>query len=185
MKMKRIIWVGGTLVLLLLIAFTVLSVNGERMFRLRSSARKQWKAKALGEIVERIKDTRGLSNELTHLRAEMGTDVESGWIGTNLLVMTNGEWLLYRNKCVKEAEHIHDLFLARGSDGKWYYSTFHFCIGMSTLRGDMFGRSRPGSIAEFTQAYSAPEFDGHSDDGLKKTWPFKNWQTNLISQPRQ
>ena len=55
MKAKRMIWIGGTLVCLLAVVFTVLSMNGERMFRLRSFARKQWKEKALIEIAERAK----------------------------------------------------------------------------------------------------------------------------------
>lgn len=88
MKAKRLIWVGGTLVCVLAIAFTFLSVRGERMFRLRSAARKHWKETALTEIAQRAKDYCGLSNELNQLRAEMATYSEAGWIGTNLLVVS-------------------------------------------------------------------------------------------------
>jgi hypothetical protein len=103
----------------------------------------------------------------------MATDAETGWIGTNLLVMTNGEWLAYQNKCVKEPGHIHDLFLAQGSDGKWYFSTFHFCTRMITLHGRMYGEEDHGSIAEFVRTYAVRQFDGKSDDCLEKTWPAK------------
>jgi hypothetical protein len=95
--------------------------------------------------------------------------------------MTNGEYLVYAHIDAKEDGRIHDIFIARGSDGKWYYSTFHFCIGMVTLAAEVLGPGWNGSISEFATAYSAHEFDGHSDECLKKTWPFKGWQKNLES----
>src|SRR5258705_13844255 len=106
-----------------------------------------------------------MTNEITRLRLEAAQDPERGWVGTNLLVMTNGDWLLYQNNCVKEPSHLHDLFLARGSDGKWYYSTFHFCVDMIVLRAGMWADQpdAPGSLAEFVKTYAVREFDGKSD----------------------
>jgi hypothetical protein len=170
--MKKKLLIGAGAFLLICIAVFVLSPNPQEK-RLRAPERKQWKETSLTEIAERAKDFRGVSNELARLRSEMATDVETGWIGTNLLVMTNGEWLLYQNKCAKEPGHIHDLFLAQGSDGKWYFSTFHFCISMITLHGRMYGEEDHGSIAEFVRTYAVRPFDGKSDDCLEKTWPVK------------
>ncbi len=87
-----------------------------------------------------------------------------------IIVMTNGQWMAYRNVCAKEKEGIPDLFLGRGSDGRWYYSTYHFCIRMIVLK-DMLGQ--PESLAQFVQEGFLREFDGHSDECLKKTWPLK------------
>jgi len=114
-----------------------------------------------------------ISNEIAVLHAEAASRSGDGWVGTNILLMTNGEWFVYENNCVKEPSHIHDLFLARGSDGKWYYSTFHFCIEMITLRGEVLGEAKRASLAEFADAYALHEFDGKSDNCLKKTWPIK------------
>jgi hypothetical protein len=83
--------------------------------------------------------------------------------------MTNGEWMAYRNVCAKEEDRIADLVIGRGSDGKWYYSTFHFCIGMLNLRT----MEQPESLPRFQTEYFLQEFDGHSDECLKKTWPPK------------
>lgn len=90
------------------------------------------------------------------------------WISEDLIVMTNGQWIAYRNVCQKEGERIPDLFLGRGSDGRWYYSTYHFCVRMLNLK-DVMGQ--PKSLTEFRQTYYLREFDGHSDECLKEPRP--------------
>ena len=58
------------------------------------------------------------------------------------------------------------LFLAHGTDHKWYYSTYHFCSRLSSL-----GVEEPaGSISEFAERFHLREFDGISDECLKRTW---------------
>ena len=84
-----------------------------------------------------------------------------------MILMRKGEWLAYTNVCRKQDRHIYDLFLARGSDGRWYYSTYHFCIGMIVLRME----EQPEDLAEFARTYFLRTFDGRSDDCLQKTWP--------------
>ena len=81
--------------------------------------------------------------------------------------MKNGDWIAYASRCSKEDWRIRDIFIGRATDGKWYYSTFHFCRGMLTLRVE----DRPESLDKFITAYSLREFDGRSDECLKKTWP--------------
>jgi hypothetical protein len=179
---KKLLMGVGAFLLVCVVVLALLPNPEER--RLRAPERKQWKEQALARIRAVSSDQQVISNEIASLHAEVATQTGDGWKGTNVLLMTNGEYLVYSQLCGKEDHRIHGIFIAHGSDGKWYYSTFHFCIGMVTLRGEIFGRSRVGSIAEFTQAYSAHEFDGRSDDCLKKTWPFKNWQTNLNSEPK-
>ena len=90
------------------------------------------------------------------------------WISEDLIVMTNGQWIAYRNVCQKEAEQIPDMFLGLGSDGRWYYSTYHFCVRMINLK-DVMGQ--PKSLTEFSKIYYLREFDGHSDECLKETRP--------------
>ena len=112
---------------------------------------------------------------------EASNQTGDGWIGTNVLLMTNGEYMVYSQLCSKQNPRIHDIFIAHGSDGRWYYSTFHFCVGM-LVATTMDVNGPPGSIAEFSRKYSAHEFDGRSDECLKKTWPFKGGRR--ISIPR-
>jgi len=61
---------------------------------------------------------------------------------------------------------VDHLFLAHGSDGRWYYSTYHFCNSMAAAAPDP-----PGSIQEFVSQYAVREFDGKSDVCLQHTWP--------------
>lgn len=89
------------------------------------------------------------------------------WLSERLIVMRNGDWLAYANICRKQDRHIYDLFLARGSDGQWYYSTYHFCIGMVVLRME----EQSDDLAGFAKMYYLRTFDGQSDECLQKTWP--------------
>ncbi len=171
MRKKWIVWSGAFLVVCV-IALTLLPSPKER--RLRAPERKQWKEQALTRINAHSRNVQMISNEVAVLHAEAQTGSGDGWIGTNLVLMTNGEHLLYAHIDAKEERRISDLFIARGSDGKWYYSTFHFCIGMITLRGEILGPSKRGSIREFASEYALLEFDGRSDECLKQTWPVKH-----------
>ena len=81
--------------------------------------------------------------------------------------MTNGEFLVFAFRHGFNDEFVDHLFLAHGSDGRWYYSTYHFCNQMAAVITD----EPPGSIAEFTRRYSVREFDGKSDICLQPTGP--------------
>lgn len=133
--------------------------------RLDARARRHWKEEALAKMQQRIGDEPWLAAELERLKpappVEMG-----GWVGDEILVMKNGEWIICQNICSKQNWRIHDLFLGRGSDGKWYYSTFHFCVGKCVLGVER----RPDSLSEFVDAYWLKPFDGRSDKCLKETW---------------
>ncbi|MBI5384024.1 MAG: hypothetical protein HZA90_04985 [Verrucomicrobia bacterium] len=136
--------------------------------RLHAPARKQWKEKAIGDITRRISDPNWLASQRNKLKAEAAADAEN-WFTDQLIPLGNSEWIAYAAKCSKEDSRIHDIFIGRGSDGKWYYSTFHFCIGMLDLRVE--GQSE--SLTNFIEKYYVREFDGRSDDCLEKTWPPK------------
>jgi hypothetical protein len=172
MKRKWIVWIG-IFALIGVVTLALLPNPQER--RLRAPERKEWKEQALARVNAFSRNTQLISNEVAILHDEAKAEPGDGWIGTNLVLMTNGEYLVYAHIDAKQDRRIHDLFLARGSDGKWYYSTFHFCIGMITLRmgGGFMGEGRHGSIREFASEYALHEFNGLSDECLKKTWPVK------------
>lgn len=129
-----------------------------------------WKNRAVAEISRQAKDPAWLATELASMRSATNSPIESdAWLSRNLIVMTNGDWVAYRNICRKQNFWIRDLFIGRGSDGHWYYSTYHFCINMFVLSG--MSKGQPASIAEFTKSYDVRQFDGQSNECLKSTRP--------------
>ncbi len=163
--MKRLIAIASVLLALLVMAAVVIATR----FAPSASARKAWKEKSIAEISSRINDSAWVTNELAQIRARGTNDPSDsdGWLSERLIVMRNGDWLAYANICQKEDRRIQDLFLARASDGRWYYSTFHFCKGMIVLRMEEQSEDLPA----FASAYYLHSFDGHSDQCLQKTWP--------------
>lgn len=155
----------GTAMCFCAAAIVIVIIVG-RPERLDSKARRQWKDHAIVQIAKQTGDATTLVKEIEAMKT---TPVESEWdtwISADLIVMTNGQWMAYRNVCQKEAERIPDLFLGLGSDGRWYYSTYHFCVRMINLK-DVVGQ--PGSLKEFITTCALKEFDGHSDDCLRPT----------------
>jgi hypothetical protein len=144
--------------------------------RLYGKPRREWKQMAVTDIARRATNSAWLSNEVAAVAAEMAkpTDrFEQAWFSDHLLLMRSGEWMVYTNICSKQNGRIHDLFIGRGSDGKWYYSTFHFCIGMVVLQMGLELEGQPENLQKFVWAYYLREFDGRSDDCLQETWNAK------------
>lgn len=134
---------------------------------LRTKQRRAWKDQAIQKIERRLGDRQALEAEMARIGQAVATGpAQDAWIGDDLLVMKNGDWIACENICRKEDSRIHDLFVGRGSDGKWYYSTFHFCRGKVVLRMEV----QPDSLAQFVDGYWLVPFDGRSDDCLKPTW---------------
>jgi hypothetical protein len=120
-------------------------------------------------IERRVLDSNWLESELRKVRQQSGQDPLE-WISEYLIFAKNGDWIVYESRCVKEPGSIRDIFIGRASDGKWYYSTFHFCVRLLVLKSE----EQPGSLNEFARAYFLRQFDGQSDDCLRQTWPPEN-----------
>jgi len=161
--MKKLLIIAFCSVLLLAVAGVVVFF---RPPSLESSARREWKQKSIAEISARVADPAWPSNELARLSAAR-SDQDESWLSDHMILMRNGDWLAYAGICHKQDRRIHDFFLARGSDGQWYYSTYHFCVGMAVLRVE----EQPQDLAGFARTYFLRTFDGKSDDCLQKTWP--------------
>ena len=162
--MKKKLLILGLLVGVTALVFGLfLTLGGDR---LHTKARKQWKTSAISQIDQKVRDTRWLESELLELKKQVAADSER-WVSENMILATNGDWIVCASKCSKEDWRIHDIFIGRGSDGKWYYSTYHFCIGKLALKME----ENPTSLNDFIQSYSLREFDGQSDACLDKTWP--------------
>jgi len=132
--------------------------------RYHTAARIQWKDTALAELRAEVANEPALKT----LREKKLYD-DNLWVDDTLIHFRNGEWMLYRSQCHKEDWRVHDIFLGRGSDGVWYYSTFHFCRGMSVLQ--MMGPAE--SLEDFKAKCCLASFDGSSEACLNSTWPPK------------
>jgi hypothetical protein len=130
--------------------------------------RSNWKSATLPRLASRSATDDNIRQELETLKTGAGERRE--WAGDHVLLMTNGEYLIYAFRHGFNNGFVDHLFLAHGSDGRWFYSTYHFCNSMVGVRFD----DPPGSINEFATKYSAREFDGKSDEALRHTWPIKN-----------
>lgn len=130
-------------------------------------ARADWKTTTLQRLAGLSLTDESISQDLETLKASQGTKDGQQWAGERVLLMTNGEYLVYASRHGFNSGFADHLFLAHGSDGRWYYSTYHFCNRMVAVMSD----HPPSSIVEFSKTYSALEFDGKSDVCLQRTWP--------------
>jgi hypothetical protein len=162
-KIKRIIIIF--LSVLLLIAALFVGWRATVHYRFER-AREKWKDATLRQLAGM-----SLTNEMIHTELEQikhpTPNLNFGWAHEHVILMTNGEYLVYGWWHGFNSGFVDHLFLAHGTDGKWYYSTFHFCNRLAVLGID----DPAGSIAEFAKRYSVREFDGKSDECLKHTWP--------------
>ncbi len=156
-----------------IVSILLLGVIGVVVFlrppSLQSSARRAWKEKNIADVSARVADPAWPTNEFARLKLQSTNDVsdDASWLSEHIILTRKGEWLAYANSCQKQDGRIPDIFLTRGSDGHWYYSTYHFCIGMVVLRMD----ELPEDLVAFAKTYFLQTFDGQSDDCLQKTWP--------------
>jgi len=134
---------------------------------LRAPARQQWKNHAISLIQHRAADPAWIADQTARLHAIAATRPFANWIADEFLLMKNGDWIICQNVSRKEPAHIQDLFIGLGSNGQWYYSTFHFDAGKAALQSE---GTQPASLLQFVDGYSLRPFDGHSDDSLQSTW---------------
>lgn len=136
---------------------------------LHAPARREWKERSLRDISVQLSNADWATNEITKLKSVKSDDPDSyeNWLSKDLILLQSGEWLAFKNVCRKEEGKIHDLFLAKASDGQWYYSTYHFCKNMISLKMEF----QPKDLTSFTNYFCLQLFDGKSDECLKQTWP--------------
>lgn len=125
--------------------------------------RTAWKTATL----QRLAATSFTKEDIAQDLAPWSTADSQAWTGEHVLMMKNGEYLIFAFRHGFNNGFVDHLFLAHGSNGHWYYSTYHFCNEMVGVRAD----DPPGSIAEFSSRYAVREFDGKSDVCLQHTWP--------------
>ena len=158
---RLVLFLGVPAGLLMLGALALLISN------LRSKHRRaEWMERTLPELAMASFTNASVQKEIEQLRVTIRKE-SLDWTGSKVLLMTNGEALLNAFRHGANNGWPDHLFLARGTDGGWYYSTYHFCNHMAGVSSD----DPPGSIATFTNRYAARRFDGKSRECLSHTWP--------------
>ena len=190
MTTKRKIAIGICSLVVLLLLIPIIGNVRYRLWhheQFYGRPRQDWKELAVSLVARRAKDLTWLTQEIATLKAKPDSQTRGEavpWVSENLIRLRNGEWIVYTNICNKQDGQIHDLFIGQGSEGKWYYSDYHFCIGMYSLAVVDLGQ--PDSIKQFLQTYSLREFDGRSDQCFKETWgrkrPSRLVRQDLISE---
>ena len=151
----------------LLLVALVFGCNAAVQYKYRR-ARTNWKTATLRRLAGTPIPNEQILTEIDQIKYAT-RDMNPGWAHEHVILMTNGEYLVYAWWHGANSGFIDHLFLARGTDGKWYYSTYHFCNSMASIVGE----DPAGSISEFVKRYSVRQFDGKSDECLKHTWPAK------------
>jgi len=128
-------------------------------------ARADWKAATLQRLAGLSVTNEEIRREIAGFKASATPTLR--WTREHVLLMTNGEYLIYAFRHGQNDGSLDHLFLAHASDGRWLYSSFHFCNSMVAIMSD----APPGSIREFEKRYAAREFEGKSNECLKHTWP--------------
>jgi hypothetical protein len=159
---------SGRLIIWLAIPVTIAGVLSGGWLTLRSITSRQrtlWKTGALIRLTALSITNEVINEELKSLKASQGGTNQMEWTGEHVLVMTNGDYIIYEYRHGRNDHFPPHLFLGHCSDGRWLYSSYHFCNGMAMVCPE----DPPGSITEFAKRYSAREFDGKSDECLKET----------------
>ena len=166
----KIILRGAFLCLAALGVIAGLLVGGFRAYWWRyERARAVWKTAALQRLAGVTVTNEDIRRELKELKASPRDGDFQRWTADQVVLMTNGEYIIYAFWHGANSGFVDHLFLGHCSDGRWLYSTYHFCNRMAGADADP-----PGSINEFVTTYAAREFDVKSDVCLKHTWPARN-----------
>lgn len=130
--------------------------------------RRNWKNEAVVEIARLASDRSWITQQTAAIRTSMSETphMDGAWVGDRIVVMGNGEWVVFKNACVHQHQLLGDIFIGKASDGRWYYSSFHFCCDMVVPRMEV----QPADLKTFIKNYCLREFDGESDEAIRQTW---------------
>jgi len=128
-----------------------------------SRERTKWKTEALHRLAQQSFTNEFILHELEQMKSPASPDLT--WANEHVLLMANGEQIVYEYRHGRNIYFPPHLFLGRASNGQWLYSSYHFCNSMAMVQFD----NPPASIADFAKKHSVRTFDGKSDACLKPT----------------
>ena len=163
---RRRVYVLATISIIFVVAIFGYAALRRKEFRDRAD----WMTATLPKIAQLSTSNQFVGEQIQLLKTSTRKGNNPDWTGQYILLMTNGEYLVYCFRHGNNNGTLPHLFLARSSDGRWFYSTYHFCNEMVGAMGD----APPASIDDFAKRYFALEFNGKSEECLKTTWPPNN-----------
>jgi hypothetical protein len=115
-----------------------------------------FKKGAVSEINSFLKDKKFIPSQKDLIKKKNKDKDEGGesWFTENYIQMKSGEWMIYSSSSSSENPLAGDVFICRGSDGKWYESGFKFTKNLSVLI--MFGQ--PENLKTFLKEYEFKPF---------------------------
>ena len=167
-----------------LISVVILALLTSRVIRIyRSHVLLDWKRTAIPALEAFCDDTNSIAQEIELITAVGNIRTHSEWYSTRLLHFRNDEWAAYVNRSIRQNWRFPDIVITKGSDGRWFYTTLHFCPDMIEL----IGTPQPASLSAFRERYLFREFSGNPEEQLPPTWekgmawPMKVFETNQPS----
>jgi hypothetical protein len=127
----------------------------------------QWLERSVEAVRSLSTETNWIADAIESMHANPKDELGRHFISPDLVVMTNGEWIVCRAATHKQGTQFPELFVGYASDRRWYYSTYHFCNQMMVLGFD----GQPPCLSEFVSKYSLAAYSGESYQTLKSTWP--------------
>src|SRR5258708_7295318 len=126
MRKKRVMY---SVVVALLLLATGLTL---RWYLSSERRRRTWAHDAVSGIDRLARDrswvaeqTNGVKRQMSEMPRQQGA-----WVGHQVAIMGDGEWIAFKNECVHRHALLGDIFIGKASNGRWYYSSFHFCCEM-------------------------------------------------------
>ena len=158
----------ATRLLLILILLLVAASLSLRWALSSERLRRNWVRGTVPQIAQQAADQMWIDRTSAALMQKMALPShENGdWVGEQMAIMRNGERIIYRNECVHRHQILGDIFVGKASNGRPYYSSYHFCCEMVVPKME----DQPADLASFVQKYYLREFDGKSDEAIKLTW---------------
>ncbi len=158
------------LILWILFCIIVVVAMGWRIItHILNQQHSQWLERSVAEIRALSSETNWIVGAIESMHATPEDELGRHFISPDLVVMTNGEWIIYRSATHKQGTEFSELFVGRASDEQWYYTTYHFCRQMMVLGAD----GQPPSLAHFVTSYYLVPYTEQPYEKLTKTWPLK------------
>lgn len=119
------------LIVLLALGWCVLDARYRTYYRILQLRTLSFMDNAITQVSQWTSNPSWIERERATLREralkDPGHDI---FIADHIVLMNNGDWIAYCQGCTKVDPTVGDVFIGRGSDGKWYYTECHFCIDM-------------------------------------------------------
>src|SRR4051812_16180878 len=119
-----------------LVIMIIVGLAGVWLFARQKAARHraQWKAPTLQRLTALSITNEEIQREINDLKARPRPSQD--WANDQVLLMANGEYIIFSFRHGANNGFVDHLFLGHGSNGKWLYSTYHFCNQMAAVSAE-------------------------------------------------